>query len=123
MAGRPLKYDNVEDLQRDIDSYFKQCDSTGRPYTVAGLALSLDMTTHSLMNYEKAVGYEQFFTAVKKAKQKCETQMIERALNGEQNSTMSIFLAKANYNYTDQPKTETQEHRVIIEIDDDDDDE
>ena len=120
MAGRPPIYSNVEDMERDIKTYFKNCDSTGRPYTVAGLALALDMTTDTLMNYQKT---DQFFGTVKKAKQKCEAQMIERALNGEQNSTMSIFLAKANYNYVDQPKQDTQEHRVIIEIDDDDDDE
>jgi hypothetical protein len=120
MAGRPPIYENVEDMQRDIDSYFKQCDSTGRPYTVAGLALALDMTTESLMNYQKT---DLFFGTVKKAKQKCETQMIERGLNGDQNATMTIFLAKCNYGYVDQPKTETQEHRVIIEIDDSDDDE
>ena len=50
-AGRPfgtLKYDNLQDLQAGIDAYFADCDANSKPYTMSGLADSLNITTVTL---------------------------------------------------------------------------
>ena len=121
--GRPRVFDTVEQMQDAIDSYFAQSDADELPYTVAGLAGALGMGTHSLMNYEKRDGYEDFFTTVKAAKQKIESNMISRALANKVNPSVAIFLAKANFNYSDQPQQQNNDRKIIIEFETDDDDE
>jgi len=119
--GRPRVFDTVEQMQDAIDSYFAQSDADELPYTVAGLAGALGMGTHSLMNYEKRDGYEDFFTTVKAAKQKIESNMISRALANKVNPSVAIFLAKANFNYSDQPQQQNNDRKIIIEFETDDD--
>ena len=121
--GRPKVWESVEAMQTAIDAYFAESDANELPYTVAGLAGALGMGTHSLMNYQKAEGYEQFFTTIKDAKQKIESNMISRALANKVNPTVAIFLAKANFYYSDQPKDTNTERKIIIEFEGDDDDE
>ena len=70
-AGRPfgtLKYDNLEDLQNGIDNYFTEQDEKGKPYTVSGLALSLNITQQTLCNYAYK---DDYFEAINRARQKC----------------------------------------------------
>lgn len=120
--GRPLKYNTVEELENAIELYFLRCDDGKIPYTVAGLALALGVSTKTLTNYEHAEGYEPFFHTVKMAKQKCEAQMVENALSNKLNPSVAIFLCKANYNYSDQQdKTGQQTQKVIIEFEGDSD--
>lgn len=121
-VGRPRKIESVDDMQKVIDAYFQECDENEIPYTVAGLAYVLDMTTHSLMNYQKADGYEQFFSTIKKAKQKIESNMMARALANKVNPAVAIFLSKANFGYTDQPKDTNTDRKIIIEFENDNDD-
>ena len=68
-VGRPLKFKSVEELQEKIDAYFVQCDKDKEPYTITGLALALDTSRETLMNYEKK---EEFFDTVKKGKLRVE---------------------------------------------------
>ena len=42
--GRPLKFKTVKALQDAIDKYFADCEGTGEPLTVTGLALALETT-------------------------------------------------------------------------------
>lgn len=95
--GRPLKYNNVEELQKLIDEYFSNCDSTGRPYTITGLALALDMTRQGLINYEER---EEFLDTIKKAKLKVEGYAEEQLFKGG-NTAGVIFSLKNNYNWVD----------------------
>lgn len=102
-GGRPLKFESVEQLQSLIDKYFKWADENNKPYTVSGLACALDTDRQTLVNYEQR---EMFFDTIKKAKQKIESQFEERALKGEYNPTMSIFLMKNNFGYVDKTEQE-----------------
>ena len=66
MRGRPLKY-TKEELETLIESYF-----LGTPIdnqTITGLALHLDTSRETLMNYEER---DDFFDTIKKAKDKIE---------------------------------------------------
>lgn len=70
-AGRPfgtLKYDNLEDLQNGIDNYFAEQDEKGKPYTLSGLALALNITQQTLCNYAHK---DDYFEAINRARQKC----------------------------------------------------
>ena len=71
--GRPLKFKTVKELSTKIDAYFKMCDEKEKPYTVAGLALFLDVDTDTIRNYEKKS--DDFFGTIKRAKQKIEEQL------------------------------------------------
>ena len=105
-----LKYKTVEELQKGIDKYFQECDEKEKPYTMSGLAFSLDIDRRTLTNYSNK---ESFFPLIKKAKQKVEQQLEENALMGKANATFTIFNLKNNYGWQD--KTEVQVNKNPIE--------
>lgn len=104
-GGRPLKFKSVEELQNKIDAYFEYCDSNNKPYTVSGLALALDTDRITLIRYEER---DEFSNTIKRAKQKVENQFEERAICGEYNPTMAIFLMKNNFKYEDKVQQEVK---------------
>lgn len=87
MAGRPLKYKNVTEMQEVIEQYFKSCDGKvlkdendeviydkhgqpvivgQKPPTVTGLALALGFNSRqALLNYQ---GKKQFNDTITRAK-------------------------------------------------------
>ena len=112
--ARPKKYNSPDEMQEMIDAYFKACDertkttwtkdgepvvvSHPRPYTIEGLAVALDLTRMSLLNYSED---EQFFYIIKKAKERVLSQVVENGLCGDGNSTFSIFYTKCNFEFND----------------------
>lgn len=100
-GGRPLKFKSVEDLEELIQGYFVDCDQEKKPYTITGLALWLDTSRETLINYEER---PEFFDAIKRAKSKCENWIEENALTNKVNPTTAIFNLKNNYGWKD--KTE-----------------
>lgn len=84
-GGRPMLYDKVEDLQKDIQDYFNSCwqykfnkdgevvvDEYGNPiwmqtipYTMSGLAFAIGMDRRTLLNYEKR---DEFFPTINEAR-------------------------------------------------------
>lgn len=104
-VGRPMKFESPEKLQELIDAYFKECDETNQIYTVVGLAMALDTDRQTLINYTNR---EEYFDTIKKAKQKIENQMVNRALTGVYNPTVSIFLMKNNFGYVDKTEQEVK---------------
>lgn len=63
-GGRPLKFKNKDDLLSRIESYFSEVKM--EEWTITGLALALDTSRETLMNYEDR---EEFFDTIKKAKE------------------------------------------------------
>ena len=102
------KYSNEKELQVLIDNYFKECDKNKKPYSMSGLADTLDIDRSTLINYGKE---EKFSTLVKRAKQKVERQLEENALMGKSNAVFTIFNLKNNYGWRDQ-----QEVKMTNEI-------
>lgn len=122
-SGKPKQWDTSEDLQKDIDKYFKECNERivevydkkqqevikikkPIPYTIEGLCDVLECCRDTLLNYEKQKGYEEYFDTIKKAKNKIQRNKVERGLDGESNPAVTIFDLKNNHNYKD--KTESQ---------------
>lgn len=111
-AGRPCKFKEIQEVKNKIAEYFDSCwidkvvevmakDGTctttnsryqDRPYTVAGLALALDVCRDTLCEYEKN---SVFSDAIKKAKLKIKMNVEERLLDGK-NPAGSIFWLKNN---------------------------
>lgn len=134
-GGRPLKFGTPEELKEKIDDYFRSCwrqkidqfgnpvflkDANGkktdekvmvqfRPYTITGLALALDTTRETLLEYEGEVeGRErsiEFADAVKRAKLACH-QYAEEQLYIGRNPTGPIFNLKNNYGWKDKNETD-----------------
>lgn len=118
-VGRPLKFKSVEELENRIKEYFKECDRWRPvqvvfkwevntvmkqiPYTITGLASFLWTNRQTLINYEEK---EEYFDTVKRAKEKVERDMEERAMMWENNATMSIFSLKNNFDWKDKSEVD-----------------
>jgi hypothetical protein len=109
--GRPAKYTSAEDMQRDIDKYYRDCEKRNVPYTVAGLAVALDMDRASLVNYSNK---EAFFDTIKKARQKIEASAAER-LEKQPNCTGIIFSLKNNFGWVDRQEIK-EEHSGTVDV-------
>lgn len=122
LGGRPPKYKTPQELQERIDAYFDSCwidkvtevtDKEGkctmstvqyqaRPYTVAGLAFALDLTTEGLREYGQK---GEFSALIKRAKLKVEMYVEESLLEGK-NAAGPIFWLKNHAQYRDKQELE-----------------
>jgi len=133
--GRPLMFETVEILQKQIEKYFESCyelqwndrikrdedwnkllDSKNKykyePYqekvmiqvpTVSWLAVALDTSRRTLINYEER---EEFFPTIKRAKQFIESAIEEWMLKNKLNPTWVIFNLKNNFGWVDKQEVE-----------------
>ena len=74
-----FKYDNLEDLEIGIEDYFTNQDLKDKPYTIEGLALSLNISSVTLMNYGREDYADgNYFSAINRARQRCINYSAER---------------------------------------------
>ena len=100
-AGQPPKWTSEEQLQKDIDKYFKNCETIHKPFTIAGLASALGVSRTTIYNY----GYkDEFFNTIRKAKTKIEASWEESAM-ANRLGTAGIFVMK-QYGYSDRQETD-----------------
>lgn len=99
--GRPPKFKSTEDMQMLIDAYFLKCETDGEPITVTGLALALDTTRETLMDYENN---DKFSDTVKRAKTKVQNYA-ERMLYLGKSAAGPIFALK-NFGWSDKSEHE-----------------
>ena len=117
--GRPLKYKNKEEIDQAIRAYFERCEETGKPLTMSGLAVWLDMDRRSLVNYGNR---EEFFLSIKRARAMIEASTEERMLMNELNVTGAIFSLKNNYGWVDKPEIkEEADNKITISWEEDED--
>lgn len=120
--GRPPKWETPEQLGKLIQEYFDSCwedqtITTGRgqnkqaatkrvqvrPYTITGLALALNTTRETLIEYAKK---DEFSDAIKRAKLQCQNYAEQFLFSGK-TPVGAIFNLKNNYGWTDTHKLET----------------
>ena len=142
--GRPLKFKTVKELKEAIEAYFNSLyeplrDKDGlrvydgqqlvmvqtRVATVTALAVALDTTRETLMDYEKGKhddkGHELtadekaeneqiecFSDTIKKAKLRIQADT-EQALYSRNSVTGAIFSLKNNYGWVDKQEIETKD--------------
>jgi len=128
MTGRPLIFEDPEEMQEAIDEYFDFCDNriqhvynakaggvieiiNPAPYTIMGLARTLNMTRETLLQYEKK---DAFSDTIKRAKQKVAEDVETRLLDGG-NATGPIFNLKNNFGYVDKKEIAGDPDRPIIQ--------
>ena len=85
-------------MQELIDAYFKDCRDHDRPITITGLAVALETTRKTLLDYERD---PEFSYTIKQAKAICERFVEEGALTGKLHATFCIFNLKNNYGWKD----------------------
>lgn len=136
MAGRPLKYKTVAELEAAIDAYFEQCkghplevngepiyDKYGQPVivdvhppTVTGLALHLGFASRqALLNYQ---GRKQFNDTIMRGKARVEAYAEERLFdrdgaNGAKFSLVNNFSGWSN-NPTPDAEDSAAQHNALI---------
>lgn len=116
--GRPKKYETQELLQAKIEEYYQECEREDLPLTIEGLSDHLDVDRVTLLNYGKEEGYEEFFSTIKKAKNKILRYKMEKALKSESNTPVAIFDFKNNYGYVDKTEQATTNRHTIEKTED-----
>lgn len=101
--GRPLKFKSPEEILEKAQAYFDEAETKKQPFTITGLALALDTSRETLMDYEDDRG-EAFSDAVKKIKLVCENYAENKLYGG--NPTGPIFALK-NFGWKDKQEIET----------------
>lgn len=98
-AGRPLKWKTPEEIQVLIDAYFETTPE--EEVTITGLAIALDTTRETLMDYEHR---DEFTDTIKKAKIKVQ-HAYEKDLRRKGRSG-DIFALK-NFGWKDKQEVES----------------
>lgn len=66
-VGHPLKFQSAKEIEDKAEEYFSRTPIN--QWTITGVALALDTSRETLMNYEKK---EEFFDTIKRIKTKVE---------------------------------------------------
>ena len=101
-GGRPPKFTDVDQLEIQIEAFFKFCDDHIYPYTIHGLCVALDCTRDTLCEYEKK---PQFSDTIKRAKEKIRW-FVEKELFLGKNPSGMIFWLKNNAGWKDKQELE-----------------
>lgn len=120
-SGKPKKFATPEELQENIEAYFSKCDENYEevieavgvikilrpiPYTVEGLGIALGVDRHTLLDYEKEKGYEDYYHIVKEAKRKIFNNWVTGAIMGKHNANFTKFVMINNTDYRDKIETD-----------------
>ena len=101
-GGRPLKIESVEELNRKVKGYFDDCEKSGRPLTMNGLAYALDITRQTLLNYAER---EEFFVSISRARHKIQL-FAEESLYDKERFKGAQFSLKNNHGWKDKQEVE-----------------
>ena len=111
------KYYTVEDIEKAWEGYKNHCDNQLVQEVSAGKVLSvnrpriptvgefchkfLNVTEQTLLNYEKAEGYELYFETIKKIKDEVAQFKKAALINAQGSTTGLIFDLKVNYGWAE----------------------
>ena len=108
-VGKPLKFKTVEELEEKINAYFAKCEKEGRPLTITGLAVELDTTRETLLDYEVKSRYSD---TIQKAKAKIHRYAEESLWRGGGIVSGVIFNLKNNWGWKDTSEL-TNKHEFV----------
>lgn len=111
-VGRPRVFKSVEEVEEKINAYFNYCEEKEKPYTMSGLAYYLGIDRKTLLNYSKN---EEYFHAIKKARDKVQMQL-EECLYRLGNNSGVIFNLKNNFDWKDKMEVEKTDMTKVDEL-------
>ena len=111
-VGRPLKWNNVEELQLQIDKYFDKCVELEKPFTITGLCIALDCDRETIRDYKEK---DLFSVPIKNAYRKCQ-QYAEEQMFTSKNPAGAIFALK-NYGWSDKQEIDHTVTQKVITVD------
>lgn len=130
MRTKPTKFNNAKELQKKIDKWFEECKDNNVIPTVTGLAVALDTTRQTIIDYQEycdsknelkslneSVKSEISYT-LKRAKMKIEAGYEQQLLNAK-NPAGAIFTLKNNYHWVDKQEIQQTNRTISIDIDED----
>jgi hypothetical protein len=98
-GGRPLKFQDSNEIETKINEYFEYRREKEMPFTITGLALWLDCEVETLKSYQER---DEFSASIKKAYLMCQ-EYAERQLYTSKNPAGPIFGLK-NFGWSDTQK-------------------
>lgn len=110
-GGRPPKFNSPQEVLDKAQIYFNDCIDKKVPITITGLAMALDTTRRTLIDYEGKG--DEFSHAIKKCKTVCENYA-ERKLFEPKAATGAIFALK-NYGWSDRQEVEHSGKVLILD--------
>ena len=108
--ARPLKFKTKKELEAKIQEYFEYCKNFDVPKTITGLALFLDTTRETLMDYQEKDGFSD---TIKKAKLHIENAYEIRLCN--RGNAGDIFALK-NFGWTDKTSQELTGNLAVTKM-------
>lgn len=112
--GRPLKWKTPQELQKRVDDYFETRKKLDKPYTLESLALHLETTPKTLLEYE--AGNKQGFKndadlyvkVLKNARLRIADEWISEAWKHPNKAIQMFFYLKNHFGYADKPNEEAK---------------
>lgn len=107
--ARPLKFKTTKELERQIEAYFSEAKASERPLTVSGLALALDTTRQTLMDYESR---DRFTDTIKKAKLRIENWTEEQLFTSSRTAGV-IFTLTNNFGWANKHREKVESNAWV----------
>jgi len=92
------KFSSAQLLKAEAELYFSKCDLNKEPYLITGLALALDTTRKTLIDYKDK---DEYKPVIKWIRLKCENWAEKNLFSGK-NPAGTIFNMKNNYGWKNQ---------------------
>lgn len=118
MAQRPRKIKSAEELAIKIDRFFDFCEESGKTPSLAAMRLFLDVSADTVERWEKNdkgtyVGYAE---VLKKAADRRQAWLIDRAFKGGCYTTAAVFMLKQPQNGGFSDRCDNQQANVNIKV-------
>lgn len=110
--GRPLKYQNAQELENEINQYFKMCQHERQIPGICGLANYLGLSRNTLLRYEKDSDKEDYNEVIERARTTIES--VNEQILYSKNNSGAIFIMKNNFGYNAEQKTHNVNENVDI---------
>jgi len=128
-AGKPMKWNNPEELKKYIDEYYEWTKVNEKHITVTGLAWWLGCSKQTIQNYEHSEenGWlkrlsdkekKKYVDLIKDTKRYIEMEYEERLYNRSK-ATGGIFSLKNLYGWVDKQEIVQTNKEIIVDIIDD----
>jgi hypothetical protein len=114
-VGRPKKWATPQELQEKINAFFDYCKKQNEHPIVEGLCIFLNCDKQTILNYQAKDEYGEI---IENAKLRIANHVMGRAMSGEINPTIAIWISKNHYGYKDKTEVEQINYNKDISITD-----